>query len=105
MVPALSYNFDYEKIRPWLLSLLLALVSWTERADAGPGGQRDPVLSPLLIQQLVTEASGLRWVDTDEGVHRYDGNDIVPLKSLVREGPRLRVELVSALAFDRQSCL
>ncbi|SFP76656.1 sensor histidine kinase [Hymenobacter arizonensis] len=87
-----------------MLSLLLA-VGLPARADSGPDWQRDPLLSPLLIQQMVTDAAGLRWVATDEGVYRYDGNDIVPLKTLVRQGPRLRVELVAALAFDRRGCL
>ena len=85
----------------WLLAWLLALGAPLARASGGPGWQRDPVLSPFLIQQLVTDAAGLRWAATDEGVYRYDGNEAVPLKSLVRRGPRLRVELVSALAFDR----
>ena len=85
----------------WLLAWVLALGAPLARASEGPGWQRDPVLSPFLIQQLVTDAAGLRWAATDEGVYRYDGNEAVPLKSLVRRGPRLRVELVSALAFDR----
>ena len=50
---------------------------------------------------MVTDAAGLRWVATDDGVYRYDGNEIVPLKSLVLQGPRVAVEAVSSLAFDR----
>lgn len=83
----------------WLL--LAGLVTGPAQGQPAPDWQRDPVLSPLLIQQMVTDAAGLRWVATDEGVYRYDGNEIVPLKSLVHQGPRLAVEAVSSLAFDR----
>ena len=83
----------------WLL-WLTGLAAGPAHGQPAPDWQRDPVLSSLLIQQLVTDAAGLRWVATDEGVYRYDGNEIVPLKSLVRQGPRLAVEAVSALAFD-----
>ena len=84
----------------WLLGLLLAAGSPGARAGEGPSWQRDPVLSPLLIQQMVTDAAGFRWVATDEGVYRYDGYEAVPLQNLVRRGPRPRVERVSTLVFD-----
>ena len=89
----------------WLLGWLLTAGSLAARASEGPAWQRDPVLSPLLIQQMVTDAAGFRWVATDEGVYRYDGNEIVSLKGLVRQGPHLRVEMVSAVALDRAGCL
>lgn len=50
-----------------LLSLLLlATGSPAARASQGADWQRDPLLSSLLIQQMVTDAAGLRWVATDE---------------------------------------
>ncbi|MDJ0366500.1 two-component regulator propeller domain-containing protein [Hymenobacter sp. H14-R3] len=89
------------KLVSWLMGLLLTVNSALASATGGPGWQRDPVLSPLLIQQMVTDAAGYRWVATDEGVYRYDGNELVPLKSLVRQGPRLAVAAVAALALDQ----
>ena len=44
----------------WLLGLLLAAGSPGARAGEGPSWQRDPVLSPLLSQQMVTDAAGFR---------------------------------------------
>ena len=81
--------------------LLAGLVGRPVQGQPAPDWQPDPVLSPLLIQQMVTDAAGLRWVATDDGVYRYDGNELVPLQKLVRQGPRLAVEMVTALAFDR----
>ncbi|GAA4000617.1 hypothetical protein GCM10022408_09700 [Hymenobacter fastidiosus] len=101
MFPVFSLRLSSIGTRAWLLGLLLVVSSLAASATEGPGWQRDPVLSSLLIQQMVTDAAGFRWVATDEGVYRYDGNEIVPLKSLVRRGPRLKVEAVSALALDR----
>ncbi|QIX62868.1 hypothetical protein HER32_17485 [Hymenobacter sp. BT18] len=88
----------------WLWGLLLFAATPAVRAGS-PDWQRDPVLSPLLIQQMVTDPTGLRWVATDEGVYRYDGYGLVSLQSLVRQGPRLRVELVTVLALDRKGHL
>ncbi len=48
--------------------------------------QRDPVLSRLLIKQLLTDSDGFQWVATDEGVFRYDGYELVPLARLLRPG-------------------
>ncbi|MGI4862599.1 MAG: sensor histidine kinase [Janthinobacterium lividum] len=48
--------------------------------------QPDPVLSALLVQQLVFSPGGYGWVATDEGVRRYDGYAAVPLARLVRQG-------------------
>lgn len=48
--------------------------------------QPDPVLSALLVQQLVFSPGGYAWVATDEGVRRYDGYAAVPLVRLVRQG-------------------
>lgn len=48
--------------------------------------QLDPVLSPLLVQQLVFAPDGYVWVATDDGVRRYDGYAAVPLARLVRSG-------------------
>jgi signal transduction histidine kinase/streptogramin lyase len=63
--------------------LLLALPA---RADRGPAWQRDPVLSQVLVQQMATDNLGYRWVATDEGVFRYDGYELVPLRKLLRPG-------------------
>ena len=62
---------------------------------------RDALLSSLLIQQMVTDATGFRWIATDDGVYRYDGYELVPLPTLVRRGTRLPNQLVHALALDR----
>ncbi|MDO7846972.1 histidine kinase [Hymenobacter sp. M29] len=50
------------------------------------GWQRDPVLSQVLVKQLVRDAAGLMWVGTDEGLLRYDGYELVPLRRLLRAG-------------------
>lgn len=78
----------------------------TTMAAPGFGSwHRDPVLSPLLVQQIVTDAAGFRWVATDEGVYRYDGYEVVPLEALVRRGPRLPSDMVKAITFDQAGCL
>lgn len=60
--------------------LLLAL---TARAAPTLTWQHDPVLSQVLVQQMVTDHLGYRWVATDEGVFRYDGYELVPLRKLL----------------------
>ncbi len=83
----------------WWLVLLASLVP--QPAGGQPAAwHREPVLSRLLVQQMATDAAGLRWLATDEGVYRYDGYETVALQRLVRQGPRLPVEMVSALTFD-----
>ncbi len=52
----------------------------------GAPWQPDPILSALLVQQLVFSPGGYGWVATDEGVRRYDGYVAVPLTQLVRRG-------------------
>ncbi|MBC7446817.1 MAG: hypothetical protein H7330_02035, partial [Hymenobacteraceae bacterium] len=66
------------------LALLLGVLA-TVPARAEPW-QRDPVLSQLLIKQLLTDPTGFQWIATDEGVFRYDGYELVPLARLVRPG-------------------
>ncbi len=90
----------------WLLLAISLLLSASARSYAAPPPPpvwvRDPALSPLLIQQLVTDPAGFRWVATNEGVFRYDGYEAVPLARLVRRGGRLpAVTFVPALALDR----
>lgn len=63
--------------------------------------QRDPVLSQLLVKQMVTDAAGYRWVATSEGVFRYDGYELLALKQLVRSGNSLiPFQTVSVLLLD-----
>ncbi len=50
--------------------------------------QRDPILSQLLIKQMVTDKAGYRWIASDIGVLRYDGYELVPLRKLLRPGTR-----------------
>jgi ligand-binding sensor domain-containing protein len=46
--------------------------------------QPDPVLSSLLVQQLLFSPAGYAWVATNAGVRRYDGYAAVPLAQLVQ---------------------
>ncbi len=63
--------------------------------------QRDPVLSQLLIKQLLTDPTGFQWIATDEGVFRYDGYELVPLARLVRPGSTTAPRgIVSTLSLD-----
>lgn len=85
-----------------LVGLLLALLVGTEvLGRTALPWYRDPVLSSLLIQAMVTDGAGFRWVATDEGVYRYDGYETVPLKALVRQGATLPAELTTTLLLDR----
>ncbi len=67
--------------------------------------QRDPLLHPLLIHQVLQNAVGLLWVATDRGVFRYDGYELVPLRTLVRTTPYPVLGYVQALALDSQGIL
>ena len=60
----------------------------------------DPVLSTLLIHQLVADPTGYLWVATDDGVRRYDGYAAVPLAQLVH-GPVAAPTGYVLLAVDR----
>ena len=63
--------------------------------------QRDPLLSQLLVKQQLFDATGFCWVATDEGVFRYDGYELLPLRRLLRPGgPPPPERLVQALALD-----
>ena len=90
--------------RAWfclVLLLGLALGSTSVGLAQPAPWQRDAVLSRLLIRQLLTDASGLQWVATDEGVFRYDGYELLPLARLVRPGSHAAPKgLVSSLCLD-----
>lgn len=63
---------------------------------------RDPILSQLLVKQIVTDATGYRWVASSEGVFRYDGYELVPLRQLIRPGSMAAPEMtVLMLTLDR----
>lgn len=82
---------------------LFCLLLWLSgKPAASQAWQRDPLLSQLLIKQLLTDATGFRWVATDEGVFRYDGYELVPLHKLLRPGRVLPpARLAQTLALDR----
>ena len=92
-------------VRFLLLTVRFAFVGLFGLLAAGPARaepwQRDPVLSQLLIRQLLTDPAGYQWIATDEGVFRYDGYELVPLTRLTRPGsvaaPR---GIVSTLSLD-----
>lgn len=67
-----------------IVCLLLGLLRGVPAA--AEAWQRDPILSQLLVKQMVTDATGFRWVVASEGIFRYDGYDLVPLAQLVRHG-------------------
>lgn len=70
-----------------VLVLCSLLSTWRSLpACAAEPWQRDPVLSRLLIKQLLTDPDGLQWAATDEGVFRYDGYELLPLARLLRPG-------------------
>jgi signal transduction histidine kinase/streptogramin lyase len=56
-----------------------------DRAEA-QNWLRDPVLSSVLVKQLVRDTKGFIWVGTDEGLLRYDGYELVPLRKLQADG-------------------
>lgn len=68
----------------WLLALYALLGGLLHPAPAlAAPWQRAPVLSRVLIKQLLTDATGFQWVAADEGVFRYDGYELVPLARLI----------------------
>ncbi len=75
-------------VRFFLLPLLRVAVGLLGLLAAVPAiaepWQRDPILSQLLIRQLLTDPVGYQWIATDEGVFRYDGYELVPLTRLTR---------------------
>ncbi|MBC7448020.1 MAG: hypothetical protein H7330_08160 [Hymenobacteraceae bacterium] len=71
-----------------------------------PPWTRDPVLSQVLVQQMATDRVGYCWVATDEGVFRYDGYELVPLRKLLRPGSPVPPEQhIRALVADGQGLL
>ena len=47
-----------------------------------------PLLAQVSILELQNDAAGFTWVAARQGVFRYDGQQLVPLNELVRQGPR-----------------
>ena len=94
---------DVTRLVRFCLSLAVAAALTVVRAvpaRAEPW-QRDPVLSQLLIRQLLTDPAGYQWVATDEGVLRYDGYELVPLARLVRAGGAAAPRgIIGALCLD-----
>ncbi|GAB3833838.1 hypothetical protein GCM10028821_27560 [Hymenobacter jeollabukensis] len=67
--------------------------------------QQDPVLSRLLVHQLVQDRAGLLWVAADEGLFRYDGYELVPLSALATLPPGFSFDRAVVLALDGQQRL
>ncbi len=88
-----------------LLLVLLVGAATCPRPATAQAWQRDPVLNPLLIHQLIQNPVGLLWVATDRGVFRYDGYELVPLRTLVRTTPYPVLGYVQTLALDTQGYL
>ena len=87
-------------------ALALAVVRVVAVAAQPADWQRDPVLSQVLVQQMATDRIGYRWVATDEGVFRYDGYELVPLRKLLRPGSAAPPEQhVRALVADQRGML
>jgi streptogramin lyase/two-component sensor histidine kinase len=77
-------RFSHFRLVVALLGLLWGLTgAWPAVAEQW---QRDPILSQLLVKQMVTDAAGYRWIAASEGVFRYDGYELLPLQQLVRAG-------------------
>ncbi len=95
-------------MRAFWVTLLLGLlgVRGVQPATAADVWQRDPVLSQVLVQQMATDRLGYRWIATDEGVFRYDGYELVPLRKLLRPGGAAPPEQhVRALLADKRGLL
>ena len=58
-----------------------------------------PLLAQVAIHELQNDAAGFTWVAARQGVFRYDGQQLVPLNALVRQGPR-PVGMSMALVVD-----
>lgn len=78
-------------VASWLRKLLglsgLLLAGYS--AVAQSRWQADPVLSQLLIHQMVQDTDGFLWVATNDGVYRYDGYQTVPIRQLDARHPQL----------------
>ncbi len=92
-------------VRAFLLTLRIVFVGLFGLLAAGQASaepwHRDPILSQLLIKQLLTDQTGFQWIATDEGVFRYDGYELVPLARLIRPGRVAAPKgIVSAICLD-----
>jgi len=72
---------------------------------AGPVARAQPlehppnrVLSTVGIRDISSDPVGFAWVATPQGLFRYDGRQLVPLRQLVRQGPRPRGEALRVVA-------
>ena len=68
----------------WGLLVVLLGVSLPARAQRVA---LDTNLRGLVIWQAVPDPAGWLWLATDRGGYRYDGQQRVPLRELVRQGP------------------
>ncbi len=60
----------------------------------------DANLRGLVIWQAVPDPAGWLWLATDRGGYRYDGQQLVPLRELVRQGPALPAGSMRAVLRD-----
>ena len=60
----------------------------------------DANLRDLVIWQAVPDPAGWLWLATDRGGYRYDGQQLVPLRELVRQGPPLPAGSMRAVLRD-----
>jgi len=81
----------------WLVGSWLLLAGPRVRAQQ-LAQQPDRGLSTLGLRDISSDATGFAWVAARQGVFRYDGQQLVPLNQLVRQGPRLRGEALRVLA-------
>ena len=60
----------------------------------------DANLRNLVIWQAVPDPAGWLWLATDRGGYRYDGQHLVPLQDLMRQGPALPAGSMRAVLRD-----
>ena len=76
----------------------MLLGSW--RPARTQRGALDANLRGLVIWQAVPDPAGWLWLATDRGGYRYDGQQLVPLRALVRRGPALPAGSTRAVLRD-----
>lgn len=89
---------------PPLALLVLVLLGMLPSARA----QRvalDANLRNLVVWQAVPDPAGWLWLATDRGGYRYDGQQLVPLRALVRQGPALPAGSMRAVLRDARGRL
>lgn len=87
--------------RGWCLPLVLLLfIALYPAAGQAQRVAADPALRNLVIWDTSPDPAGWLWLATDHGGYRYDGQHLVPLRALVRQGPALPVGPLRAVLRD-----